>query len=84
MSDTSTVRRCANTPNSEETPMQYTVIGVWQDDEPVVAGVVPGRHEVYGGDEASFSGGLWLTHVTATDVAEAEQLAKTEAIEHSF
>lgn len=64
--------------------MQYTVIGVWQDDEPVVAGVVAGRHEVYGGDEASFSGGLWFAHVDASDVTEAEHLAKTEAIEHSF
>ena len=64
--------------------MQHTVIGVWQDDEPVVVGVVSGHHEVYGGDEASFSGGLWFTHVTATDVAEAEQLAKTAAIEHGF
>lgn len=26
--------------------MQYTVIGAWHDDEPLVAG----RHEVYGGD----------------------------------
>lgn len=64
--------------------MQYTVIGVWHDDEPLVTGVVPGRHEVYGGDEASFAGGLWFAHVSATDVAEAEQLAKTEAIENSF
>jgi hypothetical protein len=64
--------------------MQYTVIGVWQDDKPVVAGVVAGRHEVYGGEEDSFSGGLWFAQVTATDVPDAERIAKTDAIENSF
>lgn len=66
--------------------MQYTVIGVGHDDEPLVVGAddLACRHEVYGGDEASFSGGLWFAHVSATDIAEAEQLTKTEAIENSF
>jgi hypothetical protein len=64
--------------------MQYTVIGVWQDDKPVVAGVVAGRHEVYGGDEDSFNGGLWSAHVTAADITEAERIVKTDAIENTF
>ena len=63
--------------------MEYTVIGVWQDDKPVVAGVVVGRHEVYGGDEQTFAEGLWFVCVAAADVAEAEQLAAREALEYS-
>jgi hypothetical protein len=55
--------------------MQYTVIGVWLADKPVVTGVVTGWHEVYGGDEETFPDGVWATLVTAGDVAEAEQLA---------
>jgi len=62
--------------------MQYTVIGVWHNDRPVVTGVIAGRHEVYGGDEETFTDGLWFVCLAATDVAEAEQLAKTEAIEN--
>lgn len=61
--------------------MDYTVIGVWQDDKPVVAGVVVGRHEVYGGDEQAFPEGLWFASVTATDVDEAEHLATSQARE---
>ena len=64
--------------------MHYTVIGVWQDAKPVVTGVVAGRHEVYGGDEETFTDGLWFVHVTATDVADAEQLAKTEAVDNAI
>jgi hypothetical protein len=64
--------------------MQYTVIGVWQDAQPVVAGVIAGRHEVYGGDEEIFTDGLWFACVAAADVADAERLAKTEATENAL
>ncbi len=64
--------------------MQYTVIGVWLADKPVVAGVVTGRHEVYGGDEETFTEGVWATFVTAGEVAEAEQLAKTDMVENNI
>ena len=64
--------------------MQYTVIGVWQDDKPIVAGVVTGRHEVYGGDEETFPDGLWFVCVSADDIADAERLAKTEATENAL
>ncbi len=63
--------------------MDFTVIGVWQDDKPVVAGVVVGRHEVYGGDEETFAEGLWFVSVAARDVAEAEQFATREAHENA-
>jgi hypothetical protein len=55
-----------------------------QDDKPVVAGVVAGHHEVYGGDEETFTDGLWLARLTATDIADAEHPAKTEAIENAI
>jgi hypothetical protein len=63
--------------------MDYTVIGVWQNDKPVVAGVVVGRHEVYGGDEQIFAEGLRFVCVAASDVAEAEHLAAREALENA-
>jgi hypothetical protein len=63
--------------------MEFTVIGVWQDDKPVVAGVVVGHHEVYGGDEQTFAEGLWFACVAATDVAEAEQAAARAEFENA-
>ena len=60
--------------------MQYTVIGVWLADKPVVTG----GHEVYGGDEETFTEGLWATVVNASDVAQAEQLATTDMIENNI
>ncbi len=63
--------------------MQYTVIGVWQDDKPVVVGAIPGQHEVYGGDEQTFPDGLWATCVNAADVTEAERLATSDMIENN-
>ena len=60
--------------------MQYTVIGVWLADKPVVTG----HHEVYGGDEETFTEGVWATFVTAGEVAEAEQLAKTDMVENNI
>ncbi len=64
--------------------MQYTVIGVWLADKPAVTGVVTGGHEVYGGDEETFTEGLWAAVVNASDVAQAEQLATTEMIENNI
>ena len=63
--------------------MQYTVIGVWLADKPVVVGVVAGGHEVYGGDEQTFTEGVWATVVAARDIAEAERLATTDMIENN-
>ncbi|GIH16350.1 hypothetical protein [Rugosimonospora africana] len=60
--------------------MYWTVIGVWHEDRPVVVGVVPGRYEVYGGDEEVFPDGLWYLHISAADIREAEMLAKAEII----
>ncbi|GAA0908183.1 hypothetical protein [Virgisporangium aurantiacum] len=33
--------------------------------------------------EASLTGGVWFAHVAAGDIAEAEQVATTDAIENS-
>jgi hypothetical protein len=63
--------------------MQYTVFGAWQDGKPAVVGVIPGHHEVYGGDEDTFPDGLWFTHVTAADIADAERTATTDMIENT-
>lgn len=60
----------------------WTVIGFWLSDTPISAGVVGGRHEVYGGEECqdgyipgeSFRG-PWATATRATGPDEAEQLA---------
>lgn len=54
----------------------YTVLGVWdQADEPVPVGVIAGEHEVTGGAEEHWEGGLWATSVHASTPDEAEQLA---------
>lgn len=59
-------------------PDVYTVIGVWQDDEPIPVGVVAGEHEVSGGDSGEFEQGVWATSVVAPDSATAEHLAIDE------
>jgi hypothetical protein len=64
--------------------MQHTVIGVWLADKPVVTGVVTGGHEVYDGDEETFTEGVWATVVNASDVAQAEQRATTDMIENNI
>jgi hypothetical protein len=57
----------------------YTVLGVWdQADEPVPVGVIAGEHEVTGGAEDHWEGGLWATSVHASTPDEAEQLAVAE------
>jgi hypothetical protein len=64
--------------------MQFTVIGVWHGDKPATAGVVAGPHEVYGGDEDTFTDGLWFVHVTADTVADAERLAILDVVENQI
>jgi hypothetical protein len=56
----------------------YTVIGVWQDDDPIPVGVIAGEHEVSGGDSSQFERGVWVTSVVAPDSATAEQFAIEE------
>lgn len=58
--------------------LTYTVVGVWQSDEPIPVGVIKGDHDVTGGDESHFDGGVWATSVDApsADRAEAEAVAK--------
>ena len=56
--------------------MEYTVVGVWKGDEPLVAGVIEGRHDVVGGDQESFPEGVWATYVDAEDVTTAETVAQ--------
>lgn len=56
----------------------YTVLGVWEDDEPVPVGVVDGEHQVTGGADRRWEQGLWATSVTAADPAEAEAAAVAE------
>jgi hypothetical protein len=53
----------------------YTVLGVWNEDEPVPVGVVAGDHQVTGGSGRHFEQGLWATSVTAADADTAEQAA---------
>jgi len=43
-----------------------------------------GRHEVHGDDEETSPEGVWATLVTASDIAEAEQLATTDMIENNI
>ena len=54
----------------------YTVIGKYIDDEPVVAGVILGEHQVSGGEDDEFQ--PWATSVLADDPAHAESLAVAE------
>lgn len=58
--------------------MRYTVVGVWDGDTPVVVGVIEGEHQVQGGDQSWFEGGLWATSVDAADVEDAEMEATDE------
>jgi hypothetical protein len=55
----------------------WTVLGVWQQDEPITIGAVRGDHWVHGGDDA-FPEGTWATYVVAGDVSEAEAAAIEE------
>lgn len=64
----------------------WTVIGFWADDTPVVVGVVAGEHDVDGGDDCSdldIAGsfrGPWATSVTASSVEDAEAAAVQEML----
>jgi hypothetical protein len=59
-------------------PNVYTVIGVWQADEPIPVGVIAGEHPVHDGDQHAFPHGLWATSVTAPDSTTAQQLGIDE------
>jgi hypothetical protein len=59
-------------------PHQYTVVGVWQEDQPIPVGVIAGEHPVHDGDATAFAQGLWATSVTAPDSTTAQQLAVAE------
>ena len=50
----------------------YTVIGVWDGDEPVPVGVIPGEHHV-------FDKGVWSATITATDPHTAQRDATAAA-----
>ena len=58
--------------------IKFTVIGVWDNDEPIAVGVVWGEHSVVGGDEEHWEGGLWATTVEAADPEAAEVAAVNE------
>ena len=57
---------------------EYTVIGVWHEDEPIPVGVIAGEHPVYDGDARAFPHGLWATSVTSADSTSAQRLALAE------
>jgi hypothetical protein len=57
----------------------FTVVGVWDESEAIPVGVIEGQHDVMGGDESHWEGGLWATFVEADDAAAAE-VAGVEAI----
>jgi hypothetical protein len=56
----------------------WTVLGVWQYDEPIPMGAVLGDHWVHGGDDGAFPEGTWATYVVASDVCAAEVAAIEE------
>lgn len=56
----------------------YTVLGVWDGDQPVPVGVVDGDHQVTGGAEEHWEQGLWAIGITAADPAEAQTAAGAE------
>jgi len=58
---------------------KYTVIGLWVEDEPVVAGVIEGEHPAVDSDpfDSRFRG-RWMTSVDAEGPAEAEIAAVAE------
>jgi hypothetical protein len=66
----------------EQKTMTYTVIGVWLNDKPVTVGVIEGRHNVDGGDQETFTQGVWATSVDAVDVEQAEAFAKGDMTEN--
>jgi hypothetical protein len=56
----------------------WTVLGVWQYDEPIPMGVIRGDHWGHGGDDGAFPEGTWATYVVASDVCGAEVAAIEE------
>lgn len=70
------------TPVPEEQGFEesFTVIGFWDEDEPVVTGVVLGQHPVVGGDDVSDQG-PWALWVDAVDPEAAARFAAEEMLE---
>jgi hypothetical protein len=57
----------------------YTVIGLWQGDEMIVAGVIEGEHEAVDSDPGDYRyNGRFATTVEAEDPEAAEHQAKVE------
>jgi hypothetical protein len=59
-------------------PDGYTVIGDWDNDQPVALGVVARKHAVSSGDDAHKAHGWWVVNVDADDADQAEQAAVTK------
>lgn len=66
-----------------EAAATYTVVGVWEEDQPIPVGVIGGDHPVCGGDTQHWEQGLWATVVTAPDPTTAEHAAIT-AMRHGL
>jgi hypothetical protein len=63
-------------------PTAFTVVGIWENNEPVPVGVIAGDHHVIGGDESALDQGGWATSVTAPDPATARAWAVTTMRSH--
>ncbi|BDZ52395.1 hypothetical protein GCM10025867_46360 (plasmid) [Frondihabitans sucicola] len=68
-------------PETESAPTprlgDFTVLGVWDESEPIAVGVVPGDLPVTGGDEDHFNG-IWAISVQAENAEDAEIIAINE------
>lgn len=61
-----------------ETKQTYTVIGVYVDNQPVVAGVIEGDHKCVDAsfaDQAAWPFERWADPIEANDPVEAERTA---------
>ncbi|WP_024816947.1 hypothetical protein [Arthrobacter sp. 31Y] len=67
-------------PEDQEFEESFTVIGFWDEDEPVVTGVITGQHSVEGGDGVSEQG-PWALWVDAVDAEAAATFAIEEMLE---
>lgn len=65
------VTAIADTPE----PNMWTVLGFWNNDEPVSVGAVRGDHVIHGGRAADDYQGPWSSPASAATVEEAESLA---------
>lgn len=58
----------------------FTVVGLWVDDEPLVAAVLEGEREIVDSEDESGGFQRWGTSVEATDPDHAEVLACAELL----